>query len=210
MFFSFKTGLFLGLSLIIAIGSQNLFIIRQGLKKESPYLCASICFLSDCILIFLSVMGISSLLVQIPLLKTGLLIIGIVFLTIYGLRGIRKGLWHSKRNLGTVTIIEQTYTSADKLIVLALSFSFLNPQAILDTMVIIGGSANQYHDADKYAFMVGTIVASLLWFYGLAFSTHKLGEKILSEKFWYRIELASGVLMIIFAGQFLYQLYVIP
>lgn len=92
-------------------------------------------------------------------------------------------------------------------ILIAISFSLFNPQAILDTLVIIGGNANHYSGQLKYFFVIGTLAASFIWFFGLAFVTHVFSRKVLNPKFWRLLEMISGTMMLFFAGIFLVELY---
>lgn len=208
MLFTFKIGMLLGLSIIISIGAQNLFVIKQGLRNEYPYLCALTCFLSDFILIILGVTGVSALIIEIPLIKLVMLVAGMLFLGIYGSLAIKRGFNSKAISESLKQLQQQTSISSSsvRLIILGLSFSLLNPHAILDTVVIIGSSANHYANELKYFFVAGTIVASLVWFLGLTVITKRFANKLMSIKFWQTLEFVSGAIMIGFAGQFLYQL----
>lgn len=208
MFHIFKIGLILGLSLIISIGAQNLFVIKQGLRRESAYLCAWVCFLCDVILIVLGACGVSAFLLAFPKLKIAILIIGVLFLLYYALTALLNAMkiQTMRENLQKLQSQTQTNQSAKKLILFALSFSILNPQAILDTMVIIGGNASQYAVASKDLFILGTITASFIWFMGLATVTNYFSRVLLNVKFWCGLEIMSGLVMIGFASMFLYKL----
>lgn len=207
MLLTFKLGLLLGLSIIISIGAQNLFVIQQAMRNEYAYTCALTCVICDFILILLGATGPGILILELPSIRIILLSFGIVFLICYGVGALRRGINGEMAafNIASLTNDSQTVNSLGKMILLGLSFSLLNPQAILDTVVIIGGSANHYIDADKYVFVAGAMVASLLWFFGLALLAKCLSQKLMNKSFWRILELISGGLMIIVAGSFLYQ-----
>lgn len=209
MLLTFKTGMLLGLSIIISMGAQNLFLIKQGLRNEYPYLCAFMCFLCDSILIILSTAGVSVLILEFPLLKTILLILGVIFLMYYGSLAIKRGFNAAviSTDLMQLQELKQIKISAVKLIALTLLFSLLNPQAILDVTLIIGGNANHYNNLSKYFFVSGVLAASFIWFFGVAIATRYFGEKISNVKFWRALEYTSGFLMITFAIKFLLPIF---
>lgn len=207
MMITFKLGMLLGLSIIISIGAQNLFIIQQAIRNEYTYICALTCFVCDVILIIMGATGVSALFIEFPILKTFILLTGIVFLIWYGIKAIKRGI------VGDV-VSEQfdslkksvESNSLIKILLLGLSFSLLNPAAILDTIVIIGGSANHYLSHEKYLFVAGTISASFVWFFGLAAFTRHLSSKITNHLFWRALDFISGGLMLGIALNFITQL----
>ncbi len=204
---TFKLGMLLGLSIIISIGAQNLFIIQQAMRNEYAYLSALTCFICDVLLITLGATGVSALFIEFPALKTAVLLLGIVFLIWYGIKAIQRGI-------AGETVSEQfdamkntvKTNSLAKIILLGLSFSLLNPAAILDTIVIIGGSANHYLAHEKYLFVAGTITASFVWFFGLTALTIQLSRQITSQLFWRTLDFMSGGLMLGIALNFITQL----
>lgn len=204
----YKIGLLLGLSSIISIGAQNLFVIKQGLKNEYPYLCAFSCFLCDFILITLGTLGISHVISEYPVLRLALLVAGILLLMIYGTSAIKRGFnsMAIQHNLLGLAVEQYSNSSISKLLGLGLSFSILNPQAILDSMVIIGGSANHYAGQMKYLFVLGAITASFIWFFGLALLTSCFAKQIMVVKIWCAVEFTSGIMMLYFAIKFLLPL----
>lgn len=209
MLSAFKLGILLGFSIIISIGAQNLFVIKQGLRNEYPYLSAFTCFLCDLFLIILGVTGMATLVIQFPILKNIMLILGIIFLSVYGSLSLKRSFNINVISKSLQELRKQTdeHVSITKLILSALSFSVLNPQAILDTMVIIGGNANHYADAFKFHFVLGTISASFIWFFSLAGSASYFSNKMMNITCWRVLDLISGVIMLVFAIQFTFQLF---
>ncbi len=195
----FKLGLTLGFSLIIAIGAQNIFVIKQGLKREFSYTCATICFLCDAILIGLSVTGTSHLMTQLPILKEILLIGAVAFLTVYGALSIRRGLQIKSEQDFCAALHASSFHSYGKVIAAGLGFSLLNPQALLDTVVLMGGVASHYSHGYQYQFMLGAMLASLLWFYGLTTGARFFAKALQRPRVWQVIELLSGSLMLVIA-----------
>lgn len=208
MFGAFKIGWLLGLSIIISIGAQNLFLIKQGLRNEQPYLCAFMCFLCDFILISLGAIGVSEVILALPVLKFILLAFGVIFLAYYGSLAIKRGFDLPAIDAYLKQIKEQNHqvTSTKKLILLALSFSVLNPQSLLDSTMIIGSNANYFNHEVKLLFVSGAITASFCWFFGISLATQYFGKKLMNSRFWSVLECISGISMIIFAFKFLLQL----
>lgn len=187
-------GLILGLSLITALGPQNIFLIRQGTLGKHAILSASICFFCDLILIYGSVAGLHQALELHPTLYVWIAWLGAAFLLYYGINALKQALSKVKAPSAN----EQETTSRLQIIMLALGFSLLNPHAIIDSLVIIGGGSSQFPDQPK-AFLFGVITASLLWFSSLTFATRYFADTLSRATVWRRIELFSGVLMIYLA-----------
>lgn len=197
MMLAFKFGLMLGFALIISLGPQNIFIIKQGLLRERPYFSASICFFADVLLIILGATSVGLLITQLPLLKTILLILGIAFLLTYGFLSIKASFKKTGPEQFALQKQEPS-SSSKKILFLALSFSLLNPQAILDTVVLIGGSANQYMQL-KYYFVIGAMLASLVWFFSLVTVAKYLSPYLTNKKVWRTLDFVSGSIMLLFS-----------
>lgn len=206
MLLSFKLGLMLGLSIIISIGAQNLFIIQQAIRNEYTYCSALICFVCDLILIVLGAAGISAVFIEVPALKTTILILGILFLSWHGCQALQRGLRGNTVNDDITRLKSATErTTLSKVILLGLSFSLLNPAAILDTIVIIGGSANHYTHTEKYLFIAGTITASFVWFFSLASASRYLAKNTVTPTIWRTLDFISSAIMLSLAIAFLKQ-----
>ena len=206
MLLSFQLGLLLGLGIITSIGAQNIFVIKQGVKRERPYLSAFICFLCDIALIVLGVTSVSALFIYFPGIKTGLLVLGVIFLSVYGSLALRTAFSRKRIQENLEKINQGLKLSQWKIIMLALSFSLLNPQMMLDTLVIIGGSASHYAQQVKLFFVAGTMVASFIWFAGLSVTTTYFSRYLLTIKVWRGLEFFSGMVMWLFAIKFFLQL----
>lgn len=208
MFITFKLGMALGLSIIISLGAQNIYVIQQAIRNEYTYLCASTCFICDLILILLGATGMSALFIEFPLLKSLMLVMGSLFLIRYGYNAMKRGCKGGMNTTDLMNLENRIIKpqSPLKIILLGLSFSLLNPAAIMDTIVIIGGSANQYVDSEKYLFLIGSITASFIWFFGLATVAKVYLQKIASPLFWRMLDFVSGGLMLLIASGFIWQL----
>ncbi|MFC3909816.1 LysE/ArgO family amino acid transporter [Legionella dresdenensis] len=184
-------GLLLGLSLIMALGPQNVFLIRQGALKNHAVLSAVICFCCDIILIVASVAGLHHILTRHPSLQTWITVFGVLFLLYYGYNALQNGIKTREDS------DKNTRQSATRLqiIFLALGFSLLNPHAIIDSLVIIGGSSSQFPD-HRYAFMLGVITSSFVWFTLLTLTARYFADTLSRQAVWQRVELCSGALMI--------------
>ncbi|HEL9696451.1 TPA: amino acid transporter [Legionella pneumophila] len=183
-------GLLLGLSLIMALGPQNVFLIRQGARKNHAALSAVICFFCDVILVCGSVAGLHQLLLAHPNLQIWMVWLGSAFLIYYAIKNLKSAL---SKNKQTVVETHQPHTRM-QVILFALGFSLLNPHAIIDTLVIVGSGSSQYPD-HKLAFLAGVISASMIWFSSLTMTTRYFSNLLTQNKVWQKIELLSGILM---------------
>ena len=172
MLSAFLTGFILGLSLILAIGAQNSFVLRQGLTRRHVFIVALFCSLSDALLISIGVAGISIFLNNyIDLVSDWLFGISAIWLTGYGLMRFRDAV-KGKSDL----VIEVASTNG---LISTLSFlavlTFVNPHVYLDTVVLIGSVSQQFPGNIKVAYVLGASLASFVFFFSLAY-----GAKFLS------------------------------
>lgn len=161
----FLKGFFLTLSLIVAIGAQNAFIIKQGMIRNHIFVVSSICFVCDAALMVFGVFGIGEFLAKNRILNLIIALVGIVFMLYYGCVSL-KSAFFSKTGFEA---FRGNPLSLKKTILLALAVTFLNPQVYLDTIFIIGASALMFGFEEKIIFALGSLVASFLWFFGLGY-----------------------------------------
>ncbi|MDX1836135.1 amino acid transporter [Legionella taurinensis] len=185
-------GLVLGLSLIMALGPQNVFLIRQGAQRRHAVLSALVCFCCDLILVCGSVAGLYHVLELHPQLKVGMTWFGVAFLMYYGSQALKNAFQSPS---ATSELPEKQGSNRLQIILLALGFSLLNPHAIIDSLVIIGTNSAQFPEHQK-AFILGVATSSLLWFSSLTFTTHYFSDVLSRTAVWRRVELCSGLLMI--------------
>jgi L-lysine exporter family protein LysE/ArgO len=172
MLSAFLSGFILGLSLILAIGAQNSFVLRQGLMGRHVFIVALFCSLSDALLISIGVAGISIFLNNyIDLVSDWLFGISAIWLAGYGLLRLRDAV------IGKSVLIAEN--SSVNGLVSTLSFlsvlTFANPHVYLDTVVLIGSVSQQFPDNTKLAYAIGASIASFVFFFSLAY-----GAKFLS------------------------------
>ena len=177
-------GFLTGLSLILAIGAQNIFVIEQGLKKQYIFLVCLICSISDLILIFLGIFlfqyfGIffSS---TIELILNILLFIFLVHF-IYGKISIQKNKINFNQGIKNISLTG--------IITKTLAFTYLNPHVYSDTVFFLGNFSKNLLVIDKYYFGIGASIASFLFFFTIGYLSKFLSKYLQSDKIWRKINL---------------------
>ena len=165
-------GYFLGGGLIIAIGAQNAYLIRQGVRGEHVFFTATLCFLSDALLIAIGTTGIGALLASDHLIRSLSAWGGAIFLIFYGFKSALALL--NPKSLISFELNSSNPRGIWKITITTLALTFLNPHVYLDTIVLVGGVAAQYDETPRTYFTLGAILASCTWFYGLAFFSMKV------------------------------------
>lgn len=188
----FLQGMGLGAGLIIAIGAQNAFVLRQGLKHQHHFTIATICFVIDAVLITLGGTGVGTLVASTPTLATGAAIFGAVFLFAYGVLAFRRA-W-SGETLKSENGKDNPLT-LKAAVLTTLAFSLLNPHVYLDTVVLLGSVSGQYVWDQRVWFLAGAVTASALWFYALAFAATKLAPLFRTAITWKVLDGLIGVVM---------------
>lgn len=192
----FLHGVFVTGSLIIAIGAQNAFVLKQGLLKQHVFAVALVCFFCDVILFCLGVLGLGSFISQSPTASIALAFIGAIFLLVYGLRAWRSAYrGAASLQLGTV----ENSTSLTKTILLTLGVTLLNPHVYLDTVVIIGGIAGTLAWQDKISFLIGGLSVSAVWFFSLAYGSALLIPLFKKPITWRILDFVIGLIMLMIA-----------
>lgn len=186
-------GAFISGGLIIAIGAQNAFILRQGLLGRKVFYACAVCFICDAVLITLGVLGVGSILQKAPFLLNSLAISGAIFLYWYGANSFTKA-YKGKNYLHIEQgiIQEQAVT---KLMLTTLAITLLNPHVYLDTLVIIGGIGGTLGSEEKRWFLLGSLIASFIWFFGLGYASKKLIPFFESSKTWVVLDTIIGIVM---------------
>ena len=170
----FVQGFSLGASLIMAIGAQNVWVLKRGIARNHHIFTATVCVLCDVALIFLGVFGAGALLSANESVLTFITAGGVIFLTWYGFTALRSAI---KPAAGLVISEEENY-SLRKVLISTLAFTLLNPHVYLDTMVILGSIGGQFYDTERVLFALGTMLASIVWFYGLATTAARLAPAL--------------------------------
>lgn len=163
------SGFFLGAGLIIAIGAQNAFVLRQGLQKQHVFAICLTCALSDAILIVAGVAGLGTWISRSPQWIGAVTIAGAAFLSVYGVLAARRAF--RAETLEPARTGEATLHAA---LAACLAFTFLNPHVYLDTVILVGSLSATYSGASRAAFAVGAAAASFVWFFGLGYGARLL------------------------------------
>lgn len=174
-------GFGLGGSLIVAIGAQNAFVLRQGLKRQYVFTLATLCFVSDAALIALGCGGFGSVVQAHPQWLRAVTWIGAAFLFAYALRSAWAALRAQALDPSQAPAVESSYR---RIVLSGLAVTWFNPHVYLDTVVLLGGIAGRYAGAHRLAFAVGAATASCLWFYGLGFGAAKLAPLFARPATW--------------------------
>lgn len=200
----FWEGFLLQASLILALGAQNIFVLESGLKKQRHLVAALVCSFCDAILIAVGVLGAASIFVQVPLLKIIFGAAGVLFLLYYGIKKIREGMSDGV----TQNFPTQTTRDLEKVILLSLSFSLLNPHVYLDTVVLIGGYSAKFSEWDERSvFGTGAASFSFLWFFGLAVFASYMGRFLQNPKALRRVSLVSGLILLVLSWKLGWDVY---
>ena len=180
---AFLTGFFLGLSLIVAIGAQNAFVLRQGIIGQHVFYVALFCALSDALLIGIGVAGISLFLNNVINQISNILFgFSALWLTGYGILRL-KAVFRVKT---MEAIAASKLKGLMPTISIAAILTFANPHVYLDTMILIGSISQQFYGYHRIAFTLGACLASFVFFFGLAYGS-KLLEPIMQRPISWRI-----------------------
>ena len=187
-------GFFTGLSLILAIGAQNIFVIEQGLKKQYIFLVCLICSISDFILIFLGIFLFqyfgNLFNSSIELILNILLFIFLAHF-IYGKISIQKNKINLDKEIKSISLVG--------IISKTLAFTYLNPHVYSDTVFFLGNFSKNFLIIEKYYFGVGASIASLLFFFVIGYLSKLLSKYLQSAMIWKRINLFIIIFMSIIA-----------
>lgn len=196
---AFIQGFLISIGLIVAIGAQNIYVLKRGLLKESVFVVALLCSLMDAILIVAGVKGLGKFLDAFPYFITYITWFGIIFLIAYGFLALKSSL--SKH---TMSIDTQSSKKSTNIIILTLlSLTFLNPHVYLDTVVLIGTIGSKYIDSAQNLFAFGAVSASFIWFFGLAYGSRVLIPLFKKPITWKILDLLTSFVMFFVA----YTLY---
>jgi L-lysine exporter family protein LysE/ArgO len=187
-------GFLLGGSLIIAIGAQNAFILRQGLLRQHVFVLCLICAISDSLLIAAGVAGLGSIISSNPTWLKYAAWGGAIFLTYYGLRSFIAAL---KNNSLKADVSKNAKTAnLAKSLLIVLTFTWANPHVYLDTVVLIGSIAGQYEDDLRRAsFGFGAIMASFVWFFTLGYGARFLRPIFANPTAWVILDISIAFIM---------------
>jgi L-lysine exporter family protein LysE/ArgO len=187
-------GLVTGLSLIIAIGAQNAFVLRLGIEGRTRIIApvVAICALSDAVLILAGVLGLGALIAAAPIALVVIRVLGAGFLIVYGLLAARRAI----RPVALLTESPSGSTGLKVAVTTVLALTWLNPHVYLDTVLFLGSVAAQQGPFERWWWVGGAVTASILWFAGLGFGARLLRPVFARPVAWRVLDALIAVVMI--------------
>ena len=197
MWTSYVTGLLTGWSLIVAIGAQNAYVLRQGLRREHVGVVVVICAVSDLLLITAGTLGIGTLVRYVPGLLVALTWGGVAYLLWFAVRSFRSAMHPSGLEAGAGA-------GRRSVVATALALTYLNPHVYLDTVVMLGTLATR-QDAGRWVFAAGAGTGSILWFTALGFGARSLSKPLGRPATWRVVDVLVGITMLVVAARLALQ-----
>ncbi|MEX0338304.1 MAG: LysE/ArgO family amino acid transporter [Arenibacterium sp.] len=186
---AFFAGFALGFSLILAIGAQNAFVLRQGLRREHVFAVSLTCAVSDAILIAAGVAGFGALANSVPWFEPVMRYGGAAFLTVYGGLAFRNAL----RGGAALEAKRGTGMPLRTVLLTVLAFTWLNPHVYLDTVVLIGSISAQW--PERHIFGLGAVTASFVFFFSLGYGARLLAPFFARPGAWQVLDAVIGLIM---------------
>lgn len=187
-------GFGLSLGLILAIGPQNVFVLRQGLLRSHVFAVCLVCSLCDALFILCGVLGVGALIENVAWIEKPMTLFAATFIAGYGLLRFRSAL--EPKGL---EINDEAATLLGPTLMATLGFTLLNPHVYLDTLLLIGGASTTFVGNDLVAFTAGAMIASCLFFFALGYGARTLSPWLTNPRAWQRIDLGIGISMILIA-----------
>jgi L-lysine exporter family protein LysE/ArgO len=196
--FASVAGFFTGLSLIIAIGAQNAYVLRLGLMRHHVFAVVLFCAVSDAVLIIAGVAGLGAVIQQVPLLLEVFRYAGAAYLIWFGIGAVRRAI-----NPKTLEAQGESFPLVKTLGTMA-ALTWLNPHVYLDTVILLGSIGNQFQP-NQWWFALGGALASFVWFFSLGYGAKLLSRYMASVRFWQVLDMAIAVVMFTIAGTLLFS-----
>ncbi|TDC28086.1 amino acid transporter [Micromonospora sp. 15K316] len=192
MLSSAVAGFSVSIALIVAIGAQNAFVLRQGLRREHVVPVVLTCAASDALLIGAGIAGVGTLVTGHPVLLAGIRWGGAAFLLCYAALAARRAL-----RPGTLLPTERPPATLGATLLACLAFTYLNPHVYLDTVLLLGGIAQQH--PHRWLFGLGAALASVVWFTALGAGAHRLAPLLARATAWRLLDALIATLMAVLA-----------
>ena len=190
---SFFTGFILGISLILAIGAQNAFVLRQGILRQHVFIVAIFCAITDAFLICIGIVGISFFF-EAFIVKFSDLLFGISSIWLFGYGAIR--FWSAFKSKSKIEIELSTPGNLVKILSILVLITFANPHVYLDTVILIGSISQQFSGEYKIAFAIGASLASFVFFFTLAYGARFIAPLMQKTFSWRILDFLIGFIMI--------------
>jgi L-lysine exporter family protein LysE/ArgO len=194
----FFTGFALSAALILAIGAQNLFVLRQALRREHIGAIVLFCGSADALLIAIGVAGVGALLSALPQLATLLTLAGAAFLGWYGIKA-----WQRMAAPGAMAVASAGGLTLGRTLAATAGFTFLNPHVYLDTVMLMGTAGSAQPAALRPLFVAGAATASFAWFAALGYGARLLAPLFARPAAWRVLDALVGATMLVLAGSLL-------
>lgn len=193
-----SSGFAIGLSLIVAIGAQNAFVLRQGLCRRHVLLVVAVCAVSDLVLILAGVAGIGAIVERAPVVLVGVRWLGAAFLLGYGCLAARRAI-----RGGHLEAAADRQLSTPAALASALAFTWLNPHVYLDTVLLVGSIASTHGTPGRWWFATGASLASITWFTALGYGARALTPLFRRRHAWRVLDGGIAVVMLTLAASLL-------
>ncbi|WP_232818085.1 MULTISPECIES: LysE/ArgO family amino acid transporter [Kocuria] len=197
----FFTGMLAGLALIVAIGAQNAWVLRQGIRREHVAIVVAVCALADALLITVGTLGIGTLVERFPGVLVALRWGGAAYLIWFAVQSFRSAFSDQSLNQADAPAATK---SAGRVLATTLALTFLNPHVYLDTVVMLGNLANQQGDL-QWMFSAGAATGSVVWFSVLGIGARALARPLNRPGTWKVIDVGVGVVMLLIAAKMVFM-----
>lgn len=187
---SFIHGFAIGMSLIVAIGAQNAFVLKQGLKRQYVFWVCLLCATSDAILIALGVTGFAQVIQSYPQILSIAKYFGAAFLFIYGAQHFYAAFTQNQ----SLSASDQKAENLWAILAICAALTWLNPHVYLDTVILLGSISTQYA-ATKFYFALGAMSASFIFFFSLGFGARLLEPVFQHTKAWKVLDIVIALIM---------------
>lgn len=189
---SYVTGVLTGLGLIVAIGAQNAYVLRQGIHRQHVAIVVAICALSDALLIILGVAGVGALIADHPTALNIMKWLGAAYLVWFAITSFRSALKPQALELSGPV-------KRSGVIATTLALTYLNPHVYLDTVLMLGNIANQHGADGRWWFAGGAVTGSIAWFSALGFGARAVAPLMSKPSVWRVLDVIIGCMMLLIA-----------
>ena len=202
MLLAFISGFLISISLILALGPQNVFVMRQGLLRSHVFAACLVCSISDALLIGAGVLGVGLFLSEMEELAIWMSIGASIFLILYGCLRVKSAL-----NPKGLEVSDDESQDLWPTILAGLAFTYLNPHVYVDTLLLIGGASSNYAGDEKLMFGIGAATASFVFFFSLGYGAKRLSPILNNPESWKIIDLFIAGVMFTVAGILLFPYF---